>query len=183
MEKFARSWVVLAAVLIAGCAPLLLVGLASSRHKNVSGDAALWGGYRPNAVYVITHDVFLEKRQDWAKLPILVAPGELSPVGQMEWDAPENIKEYANSPEQWPEVVGVISSGTRLQVQDVWKWQSPWASWLWVSAEILDGPYASQVVDIMDLSKEVGNTGEISLLGPDPKVLELMNDAWKLEED
>ena len=166
-----RFLLILIPILSISCSALLVA--ATAHHERVSDAEELWGGYRQQGVYVLTHDVFLEKQQGWTKFKILVAPKELVPVGQMEWPEIESVSEYESSKHKWPNVIGVVRTGTRLRVVDLWKRWTKTCSWLWVSAEILDGPYAGETVDIMDLSISVAELDEFDLLGPDPKVLKV----------
>lgn len=155
-----------------GCG--VVVGFLTEYDRDVTDKKEMWGGYEHKGIYEIKKYVFLEEVEDWTKKLVLVPPRDKKEaIGLMLWSAPNSIEEYTKYRTNWPEVLGVIDKGTRLQVvkfgqHGAWLWGSS----IYIIAELVDGPHAGKIVDISDLSQLTDVKEKPYRLKPDSRVLE-----------
>jgi len=158
---------------LSGCVVPALV-IVSSHDTNVSRKEQFWGGFKRGQVYETCMDVFLERRQQWGKGPVLAPPNRLpDPWGMMEFEAPPSARAYDESPERWPMVIDIIKAGTRLRCTEIHKHDTLFqAGTLYPRAEILDGLHAGKMVNIFDLCKGVNlDRKTLTPLSPDTRLL------------
>jgi len=157
---------------LSGCFGGLVLGYATLHDKDVSHKESLWGGYEPGATYEVLMDVFLEKKQGGTTKPVLTPPGEVYQVAGL-YNAPDSVPAYNSNSDAWPEVVGIVEAGTRICTAEVRKRGALlWGSWVYVLAEILDGPNKGRIVDITDLSVFADEKHDDLILNkPDPRLL------------
>jgi hypothetical protein len=144
--------------IIFGCVPgPLLVGT-----ENVSNEEELWFGYSRNGIYQLKVDVFLRVRD--TNLPskiVLVAPREETKgLFTLHYTAPWSVKDYKDNEESWPDIIGVVNAGVRIQCNNLVKYKTTaYGNSLYIFAKILNGPFKGIEVEISDLS----------LVGPEHK--------------
>ncbi len=177
-----RKKPVITAIAIAGLLALfwlsdggvLLMGLDMllAHNKDVTQKEDYWGGYEFGQRHELLMDVFIEQVKDWSDRSVLTPPSQLPQCAGL-YSAPNSITEYQEKPGDWPEVVGIVSAGTQLKCKMLRKHGTlMWGSSITIFAEILDGPYKSQIVDIDDLSTMIDKEYRGCILKkPDPRIL------------
>ena len=153
----------------------MVIGTVTAREKDVTDREELWGGFRRGGEYALSTDLFLVYESSaYAKGPALTIPKDVSGVGRMLYRAPVTFAEYEGNPEQWHAkgVLGVVASGTRVKCVRLTRQSAAlWGKMLVVYAEILDGPHAGTIVDIIDLSRWVKGDETGLLVRPDKRLL------------
>ena len=151
---------------------LMQLDMLLAHNKDVTQKEEYWGGYKFGQRYELLMDVFLEQVKDWSERLVLTPPGQLHQCAGL-YSAPETVSEYKENPGGWPEVVGIVSAGTQLKCKMLRKHGTlMWGSSITIFAEILDGPYKSQIVDIEDLSTMIDKEYRGCILdNPDPRIL------------
>ena len=137
---------------LSGCVPGALV----SWSNDVSEQKKLWGGYSRDAIYKLKADMFIRNRKD---IPtpaesVLVAPAKNTKgLCYLHYSVPSSLSDYRNNIDAWPDIVGVVNAGTRIQCTKLIKYTPlGFGSSLYIKAVILDGPFAGKEVEITDLS-------------------------------
>jgi hypothetical protein len=151
---------------------LMELDMLFAHNKDVTPKEDYWGEYKFGQRYELLIDVFLEQANDWSSRLVLTPPGQL-PQGAGLYSAPNSITEYQQKHGDWPEVVGIVGTGTQLKCKTLRKHGTlMWGSSITIFAEILDGPYTGQIVDIDDLSTMIDKEYRgIILYKPDPRIL------------
>jgi hypothetical protein len=182
-----RKTVVIAAIALAGLSVLIWLSMVwlsmggtaltkldmqLAHDKDVTAEREYWGGYEFGQNYELLMDVFIERVKDWSDRLILTPPGQL-PQGAGLYSAPDTVAEYREKPQDWPQVVGVLSVGTQLKCKMLRKHGTPmWGDSITVFAEILDGPQKGRLVDIDDVSTMIKTEYRGCILTkPDPRIL------------
>ncbi len=154
------------------------LGLSSQFDKDVSGIKEYWGGYEINQEYKLTRYVFLEKEQDWTEKMVLVPPRNQEHLGRMLWNAPSSKEDYIAKKQNWPNVIGIIDEGTIIRIQKFGQHGAPlWSSSIYVIAEIMNGPFKGQLVDIGDISLVYSTAKEPYPLKPDTRILKKVGES------
>jgi len=137
-----------------GCFPG--ADLIGEYEKDISNRQELWGGYAKGEKYVLLYDIFLEEEEFPTKMRKYagVPPRELTQgVYSLVYGPPDSIRVYLESPEQWPEIIGIIKAGTKIECTKIIGWGSfTWPMSRGVYATILDGPFAGKSINTEDLS-------------------------------
>ena len=124
------------------------------------------------ATYILQQDVFIADLRYYSHGPGL-APGTEFPVDKRDpmWGGPTTAEAYRADPQKWPEMMGLVETGTRVRCT---KLRRNVAVFLDVEqhvffGEILDGPWKGTTVDLTELSVYV-KPGQW-LLEPNPRFL------------
>lgn len=151
---------------------ILQLDMLLAHDKNVTQKDKYWGEYENEQIYELEMDVFLEQVDNWSKRQVLTPPGQIEQCAGL-YSAPDSVAEYKEYPGKWPEVTGIVNGGTQIQCKMLRKHGTLlWGSSITVFAEILDGPYKGEIVDIDDLSLMVGKEYRGCILNkPDPRIL------------
>lgn len=153
-KKIVSLAILMVPLLLCGCWPG--ADLIGAYEKDVSNRQDLWGGYTKGQRYILLHDVFLRKEDLGFKYRIYAGvPLQELVRGNcfLLYCAPETIEAYAESPDRWPLIIGIIKSGTEIECTKVLGWGTlMWPMSHAVYATIIDGPYAGKLIDISDLS-------------------------------
>lgn len=141
-----------------GCIIFLAGNPIPGRWIEIAPGNPEWGGYVYDAAYDLQVDVFLADMKYNSHGPALAPGPELgSRKRDPMWGGPTAVAEYEANPEKWPKMTGVVHSGTRLRTtrmrKEVWSKNGPEP--FVVYAEILDGPFAGEKVEITELSLHV----------------------------
>ncbi len=121
-------------------------------EKDVTKHKKLWGGYKYQQEYILLMDVFLYDGL------LLVPLTDKRCLGLGDHGAPASVQqyeEYINKHGRWPNIIGIVSSGTKIKCVELREHGSMWwdSSYFLVLAEIMDGPYEGRMVEISDISK------------------------------
>ena len=151
---------------------LLQLDMLLAHDKDITQKDQYWGGYERDQIYELVTDVFLELEEDWSKRLMLVPPARIERRAPL-WSAPQTIAEYKSNQQNWPQVVGIVNTGTRIRCTKLRKYGSLlWGSSIYVFAEILDGPHKGKTVDIDDISAMVRKEYRRCILNkPDHRIL------------
>lgn len=129
---------------------------------DVSEKGELWSGYAKGQCFVLRHDIFLEKIDiSQNRMYAAVPPTELTCGNYMLlYSAPVSIEVYHKEPDKWPEIVGILKAGTRIQCDKLLKSGTlMWPGSYVLLATIKNGPFTGKSVDISDISfaKRINN--------------------------
>ena len=139
---------------------------------------AEWAGYVPGAVYALQEDVFLADFKYYSHGPALAPGPDIRPRKRdPEWGGPTTAAEYRANPDAWPEMQALIPAGTRLKTIRLRKkvYATGDVESFVLFAEILEGPYAGDEVEITELSLHTGS-GEWPLK-PNPSLLKRVEES------
>ncbi len=162
------------AVLFTGCMP----GPIATFKVDVSDKKELWGDYNNSLFYKLKHDMFLEQYEYYPLIKnahVLVPPRELTRgVSGLLYSAPESFNDYYSLPNNWPEVVGIVSEGTTIQCYKLIEYQAVgYGNSLYLYGKIVDGVHKDTIVELSDLSLSgQKNSSGLRLMAPNPKFLE-----------
>jgi hypothetical protein len=105
--------------ILTGCWGMLL-NTSGYSIVDVTADPAYWGGYKPQTVYELQTDVFLQKFRGERPGTILVLSPQSSGIRRgTYYESPPTIGAYLKKPKKWPEVQQVIWKGTLIRVTSV----------------------------------------------------------------
>lgn len=151
---------------------LLQLDMLLAHDKDITQKEGYWGEYKHEQKFELVMDVFLEQVKNWSERLVLTPPGQLQQCAGL-YSVPETTAEYKENPGNWPEVVGIVNAGTQIKCKMLRKHGTlMWGSSITIFAEILDGPYKSQIVDIEDLSVMIDKEYRRCILDkPDPRIL------------
>jgi hypothetical protein len=151
---------------------LMQLDMMLAHNKDVTQKEEYWGGYKFGQRYELLMDVFLEQVKDWSDRLVLTPPGQLYQCAGL-YSAPQTVSEYKENPGAWPKVVDVVNAGTHIKCKMLRKHGTlMWGSSITIFAEVLDGPYKGQIVDIDDLSTMIDKEYRGCILDePDPRIL------------
>ena len=92
------------------------IGFFATYKKDVSKNEKVWGGYKLEAVYEVVGPIFIRNYSfHGGKKVVLIPPrGEIKDLGLMLYEAPPSIELYKNNKKRWPQIIGVIDKGTKI---------------------------------------------------------------------
>jgi len=164
------------ALALTGCATgALFFAELTSHRRDVSDQPEYWGGYTRGATFELLQHVFAHKTVDSLELTPVAGPlSDSKPSGH--GTIPRSVEEYQMKPTQWPDLLGVVCSGTRLETIGVEEWSSSgfrrYTAQVRLKAKILDGPFTGLSVDITPLSVPLrAEHRKAVLLGPRSELL------------
>ena len=168
-------------ILTSGCVSNYTARLLAMVHDDdVSIKEEMWGDFELGDTFNLKKDVFLVDDNDWGVALPLVPPGDLSPIGGMEFAAPRSISAYQENPILWPEVRGVIQGDTHLQIvgfRHYYVVDSPGI--VYPLAQIKSGVHSDTFVNLYDLTlrKSEGAAGGPELRKPESRLLSFVGHA------
>ena len=171
-----RAALVCLAGVVAGCAvsnPGL--GYVGGWDWNISDEPERWAGFEANRIYRLQRDVFVTNVEDRTNGLALV-PDMDADVPRGTVRGPTTIAGYQGDARPWPQIQGVVESGTRLRATRLrakGNIRASKATMVYVKAQMLDGEFQGQVLDLQALSLYAVDpeTGQENLVGPNEDYL------------
>jgi len=141
-------------------------------NNDVTNKQKYWGGYEKDRVYELLKDVFLQVEQDrWGEEDYSTKHVLATPEIINYYNSPPSVTVYRAHPKRYPNVIGVVSSGTKIRCTKLLHHGDLlWGSIIVYFAEILDGPFKGYLVEIDDISQVANNNGP-KILKPELRFL------------
>jgi len=146
--------------------------------QDVSGNAALWDGYRRDGIYELQQDVFIAKGF-WGQAPELSAPNGIERLGMNGYrnDIPQSFEKWRTDPGRYPEILGILGKGTRLRCVRIERQGertiAKSATFILIYATLLDDPAKEYNITFLSTRRQLD--GMVATNTPDPLLLTPVN--------
>lgn len=147
----------------------------SGYETAVTNDPAVWDGFEKDSEYIVYEPLFLRKKVDSISSRIVALETYKKPMYDSEveiLDEYPSLEQYNKSQQNWPDIVGVLYPGTRIQPSKVvQRGALLWDSSLLYYADIKTGPYRNTEIDISNLCLLHNCDRTPMTRKPDPRIL------------
>lgn len=178
MKSFSRSGWILVLVLLLWLAVLPGCDRGyNTTWSDVTHDSKFWGGYTLQAKYVTTAPVFIigSPSQGFS----LVAPSAVRPREAEVPNIPATIEEYNAALAKWPNIYGILSKGSVVQITGFEERHAVTYTTVYVSADVVINGQTVNKVTINGLSEFYKN--DAVAWEPNPKVLKPLTERAETE--
>lgn len=158
------------AIVVVGCAVWLVASGCVTTSETVS-PGVFRTPYAVSQVYEVVQEVFLVQLRTadgWKTRA--ERPGKHQ-------DVPSTVSAYRAAVSQWPQVLGVVPSGSRVTISELRLTRNPTlGNAVYVFGKLNDGIHAGKEIDLTFISEQVTQSAPPALVPtPDPALLTLVD--------